>query len=199
MRDLTVYIHGKGGTAAEAEHYRPLFPDGDVLGFDYRSETPWDAKREFSGYFDTVRERYDRISVIGNSIGAYFAMNALDGRKIDTAFFISPIIDMERLITDMLAWTGVTERDLRNRKFIETPFGETLSWEYLCYVRKTPIRWNVPTHIFYGEKDEMTSFETVSSFAAETGATLDILKGGAHWFHTEEQMRFLDEQIRKYL
>lgn len=43
-----IYIHGKGGSTAEAEHYKPFFKDCDVLGLDYKSETPWEAKTEFS-------------------------------------------------------------------------------------------------------------------------------------------------------
>lgn len=33
LKKAVLYIHGKGGTAAEAEHYRPLFPDCEVIGF----------------------------------------------------------------------------------------------------------------------------------------------------------------------
>lgn len=46
MRKLAVYVHGKGGNATESEHYKPLLPEYDVIGFDYKSETPWDAKQE---------------------------------------------------------------------------------------------------------------------------------------------------------
>jgi len=34
----------------------------------------------------------------------------------------------------MMIWANVTEQDLYKEKEIETSFGETLSWEYLCYV-----------------------------------------------------------------
>ena len=34
MKDAVLYIHGKGGSAAECEHYRPLFPDFEVIGLD---------------------------------------------------------------------------------------------------------------------------------------------------------------------
>lgn len=34
MKDLVLYIHGKGGSASESAHYRPLFPVHDVLGLD---------------------------------------------------------------------------------------------------------------------------------------------------------------------
>ena len=35
-----IYIHGKYGLPEEAEHYRPLFPDCEVIGFDYKAQTP---------------------------------------------------------------------------------------------------------------------------------------------------------------
>lgn len=41
------------------------------------------------------------------------------------------------------------------KKAISTAFGETLSWEYLCFVRENPITWKVPTEILYAEKDNL--------------------------------------------
>ena len=76
-----------------------------------------------------------------------------------------------------------------------TAFGETLSWKYLTYVRAHPITWRVPTRILYGAHDDLTSPETISAFAARTGAELTVMPDGEHWFHTEEQMRFLDAWI----
>ena len=32
-----LYIHGKGSSAAESEHYKPLFPDYEVIGLDYHT------------------------------------------------------------------------------------------------------------------------------------------------------------------
>ena len=37
MKQIVVYVHGKGGSAEEAEHYKFLFPDSEVIGFDYRA------------------------------------------------------------------------------------------------------------------------------------------------------------------
>ena len=73
--------------------------------------------------------------------------------------------------------------------------GETLSWEYLCYVREHPISRSIPTEILYGERDALTSLETVTGFAARINAGLTVLRGGEHWFHTEEQM----EALKKWL
>lgn len=92
-------------------------------------------------------------------------MSALTEQQIAQAIFISPVVNMEKLIMDMMMWANVTEEELRIKKEISTEFGETLSWEYLCYVREHPIVWNVPTCILYGEKDNLTSIETISEFA----------------------------------
>ena len=43
MKNTVIYIHGKGGSAAESEHYTPLFPDFDVIGLDYKTFTPWET------------------------------------------------------------------------------------------------------------------------------------------------------------
>lgn len=158
-----IYVHGKGGSAEEAEHYKSLFPRDEVIGFDYRSQTPWGAKKEFLTFFTEQRNRCEHLTLVANSIGAFFALSSLDETLVDRAYFISPIVDMENLICNMMQWSNVTEQELAEKREIATNFGETLSWEYLCYVRKHPISWNVPTCILYGEHDNLTSIETVSA------------------------------------
>ena len=193
MKKLAVYVHGKGGNAAEAEHYKTLFPECEVIGFDYRAENPWEAKTEFPAFFVEKKKHFDEIYLIANSIGAFFSMGSLTEKQVRKAFMISPIVDMERLICDMMNWANVTESELRERGEIATNFGETLSWKYLCYVRDNPVCWRVPTSVLYGERDSLTSFSTISAFAEKTGASLTVMQGGEHWFHTDEQMRFLDK------
>lgn len=70
MKKGIIYIHGKGGTAKEAEHYKPLFADADIIGFDYKAQTPWEAEGNLR-IFDSVSEKYGTVSVIGNSIGHF--------------------------------------------------------------------------------------------------------------------------------
>ncbi|MBO4828323.1 MAG: alpha/beta hydrolase [Fibrobacter sp.] len=197
MKNLVIYVHGKGGNADEALHYKSLFPEADVLGFDYKAETPWDAKTEFPVYFDSVAADYDEVILIANSIGAFFSMNALGNKPIKQAYFISPMVNLEKLICNMMMWAGVSEDELREKKTMPTNFGETLSWEYLCYVRENPIEWSIPTKILYGSNDNLTSLETMREFAQRIGAPLTVMDGGEHWFHTAEQMVFLDKWIRK--
>ena len=197
MRKGMIYIHGKGGNIAEAEHYRPLFPEWDVVGFAYKSETPWDAKEEFSKFFDSFCKAYDTVSIIADSIGACFCLHTLGDKKIEKAYFISPIVNMEKLIFDMMQWANVTEEDLKEQGCIQTAFGETLSWEYLCWVRSHPISWRIPTSILYGSKDHLQSIDTIQAFANQIGADVAVMEDGEHWFHTREQMAFLDNWICK--
>lgn len=199
MKESIIYIHGKGGSAEEADRYKPLFPNCEVIGFDYRSQTPWEAKVEFPVFFAPQRQRCDRLILIAGSIGAFFSMSALDETLVDRAYFISPVVDMENLIGNMMRWANVTEQKLAEKQEIATDFGETLSWRYLCYVRQHPISWNVPTQILYGECDNLTSIETVTAFARRHKSKLTVMPSGEHWFHTAEQMQFLDDWIRSIL
>ena len=196
MNKIVIYIHGKGGLASEAEHYKPLFADSEIIGFDYRAQTPWEAQREFREFFDAVSAGADRVDLIANSIGAFFALCSLAERKIGKAYFISPVVDMEKLIRDMMMWANVSEDELREKKEIPTAFGETLSWEYLKWVREHPVTWKIPTAILYGSEDDLQSFAAVNAFAEKTHADLTVMRGGEHWFHTDEQMKFLDDWIK---
>ena len=54
---VVLYIHGKGGNASEAEHYRQFFPGKDVYGFDYKSQNPWEAKKEFGDMIAELSEK----------------------------------------------------------------------------------------------------------------------------------------------
>ena len=35
-----IYIHGQYSSPDKAEHYRPLFLGSEVIGFDYKAQTP---------------------------------------------------------------------------------------------------------------------------------------------------------------
>ena len=195
--NAVIYIHGKGGSATESEHYKPLFPDCEVIGLDYQTFTPWETGKEIRIAVEELKGKYENVILIANSIGAFFSMNAGIDEMIQKAFFISPIVNMEKLITDMMQWANVSESELESEGIIHTDYGEDLSWEYLCYVRNHPITWSVPTQILYGSNDHLTSLETITDFANKHQATLSVMDGGEHWFHTEDQMQFLDNWIKE--
>ena len=195
--NVILYIHGKDGSATESEHYKLLFPDYEVIGLDYQTFTPWDTGKEIRIAVEKLKSKYKNVILIANSIGAFFSMNAGIDEMIRKAYFISPIVDMEKLITDMMKLANVTEQELESKGMIHTDFGEDLSWEYLNYVRCHSIEWRVPTQILYGSKDHLMSIETITEFALKHQATLTVMEGGEHWFHTEEQMLFLDNWIKE--
>lgn len=200
---IAVYVHGKGGNVAEADHYKALLQGYEVVGLEYKAETPWEVIPEFQAFFAGLKD-YDSVLLIANSIGAYFSMMACP--RVERALLISPIVNMEKLICNMMLWAGVSEEELREKGEIPTAFGETLSWEYLSYVREHPVRWNVcerdaanfmPTDILYGSADNLTPYDVACEFAQRVGASLTVMEGGEHWFHTDEQMEFLDRWVER--
>ena len=83
-----------------------FFPNSEVIGFDYRSQTLWEAKKEFLAFFTAQRSRFEHVTLVANSIGAFFGLSSLDETLVDRAYLISPIVDMEKLICDMMQWSG---------------------------------------------------------------------------------------------
>ena len=197
MTKALLYIHGKGGNAQEVEQYKKFFVNYDCYGLDFEISAPDETRKLVLREFEALHKNYEKVSILANSIGAYFSMLALQDVPIEKAFFISPILDMEKLILDMIEWTGATENELFEKGEIETNFGENLSWKYLQYVRDNPVNWKVKTEILYAENDNMTSFETVEKFLKTHDANLTIMKNGEHWFHTPEQMEFLYKWLER--
>ena len=193
MKKAVIYVHGRNGSPDEADHYRRFFDETyDVIGFDYKSEIPWEAKEEFCDYFNAIGKNYKNVLLIANSIGAYSSLISLSEKHIEKALFISPIVDMEKVILDMMKLADVTEAKLKKEQVITLPFSRILSWKYFSYAKDNRITWNVPTSILYGEKDHITSLDTITSFANKINARLTVMPDGEHWFHTREQMEFLD-------
>ena len=200
MKNAVIYIHGKGGNADEAYYYKKFFSDEyDVIGFDYKSELPWEAEVEFPKFFDSLVPKYREISLIANSIGVYYSLLSLANKPIKKAMFISPIVDMEKLILNMMAELNISEEQLYKEKIITTSLNESLSWEYFSYARNHPITWNIPSHILYAGNDNITSLETMRNFANHIGASMTVMHNGEHWFHTEEQLAFLDNWFKKLI
>ena len=199
MKKAIIYIHGKGGSSFEINQYKESCLGFDMVGIDYNEYLPWIVEKQIKLVYEKVEKTYDEIYILANSIGAYFTMHTLQNNNIKKALFISPILDMEQLILNMMNWANVSEETLCKKKEISTDFGETLSWKYLCFVRENPIIWNIPTEILYGEKDNLTSHETVNKFIKNHNAHFTVMENGEHWFHTEEQLIFLNNWLKQSL
>ena len=68
MDKAIVYIHGQGGNAKEADHYKALFKDYDVVGLDYKAQTPWEAKKEFPVLLEPICKEHRAVQMVANSI-----------------------------------------------------------------------------------------------------------------------------------
>ena len=197
-----LFLHGQMGRKEEAEAFaQAACPKGyqvlsiDLPGHGKRHErgeelAPWTAVPDIRAAVRWTADRWRSLSLRANSIGAYFAMLAIDAP--DRALLVSPILDMERLILDRMGWAGVTEERLREQGEFAVPFGPALSWAYLCWVRTHPVHsWTCPIHILYGRRDNMTSLQAAEAYARHHQAQLSVAEEGEHWFHTAAQLAAL--------
>ena len=203
-----LYVHGRYSKKEEAESFaRVVTPKGyRVVSFDLPEHgerageaypcTVQNGVHDVSAVYDAMKDAHRNLSLYACSLGAYFSLVACGGVAFARCLFVSPILDMERLIRNMMRWSNVTEERLREEKRIETSFGETLSWEYYDFVRNHPItRWDSPTSILYGENDNLTERSVLDAFAREFHCRVTVMKDGEHYFHTPEQLRFLQDWI----
>jgi alpha-beta hydrolase superfamily lysophospholipase len=133
----------------------------------------------------------NNISIFACSIGAYFSLLEYNDAQINQCLFLSPVVNMERIINNMMTWFNISESRLEKEKVIPTPIGQTLYWDYYCYVKKHPIvDWDIPTSILYGSKDDICEFDIVSEFADRFHCDMQVMEGGEHYFHTPAQLLY---------
>lgn len=206
---ILLAVHGKLGNKEEAVLLAELVhPHGwQVLSIDLPEHgerkdektllVPWTVVPELNTVLTYLRERWETIGLYANSIGAYFSLLAFSEERLAQSLFVSPVLDMTKLIETMMGWAGVTPERLEAEGEIPTAFGETLSWEYFCYAKAHPVsRWDPPTEILYAGKDTLTVRGTVDDFVHRFGCGLTVMEDGEHWFHTEEQLAFLRDWLR---
>ena len=144
---------------------------------------------ELRAALDYARSMWKRVGVRAISLGAYMALTAFaDEAPLDMCLLSSPLVDMERMIKDMMAASGVSEARLEKER--EIPAGDqTLSWDDLCWTRAHPVHAVSPrTFILCAEGDALIPRETVETFARKACASLTLLPQGEHWLHTPDEL-----------
>ena len=206
-----IFVHGQNGhKEAEAFAENPVPAGYQVLRIDLPEHgerkhgeekfVPWIAAPELQTVIRHCQSRWKQINLRANSIGAYFPMQAMAKEPLAKALFVSPIVDMERLILTMMRWANVTEAQLQEKGEISTDFGKTLSWQYLCWVREHALQnWQIPTEVLYAGRDTMTDYETIETFAKKHAAKLTVYEQGEYRFHTPEQLEVLKKWERETL
>jgi uncharacterized protein len=203
-----LYVHGKNSRKEDAESFAEIVTrkNYQVISFDLPQhgeridkDYPCNVQNgvhDLSKIYNAIKDNFNDISLFACSLGAYFSLVAYRELYFSKCLFLSPILDMERLIKNMMLWSNVTEEQLEREKEIETAFGEKLSWDYYQFVKANRIiKWNSPTSILYGENDNLTEREVLESFAGRFNCKVEIMKDGEHYFHTPEQLKVLANWI----
>lgn len=195
---VVVYIHGMKGSAKEAKQYSYI-KNYDVKGLDYEDGNAYEMGDVIKEKFAKLIKPYKEVVVIANSIGAFYAYEYLSSFNIKKAFFISPIVDMFQTIFDMMNQYHITEKRLRTEKFVQLENGITLSYDFYQHEIQDQDNWKVPTHVLYGTLDKEMYLESLIDFIANHDATLTVMNGAHHYFHTDEEKAFIKAWITKYL
>jgi len=209
---LYIFAHGKYGKKEDADSFAAIATKTgyQVISFDLPEHgerkdeeygcTIQNGIHDLKEIYSFVRNKYRSYSLFGCSLGAYFSLAAYQDVKFEKSLFLSPVLDMERLIQNMMNRSNVSEEELREKANIETSFGETLSWDYYEFVRNNPIKkWDSKTFILYGENDNITEKSVLDSFVLKYNCDVEIHKNGEHYFHTAEQLEYLENWIRRLL
>ena len=156
--------------------------------------------KDLEKIIEYARARYDEINIFACSVGAYFSLMLYKNEQLKRCFFLSPVVNMKKIIDNMMQWANVSEKDLKEQKEIKTDFGQVLYWDYYVYVKEHPVTtWDKKTYILYGSNDNMQTEDTIKDFANKFNASLDILDGGEHYFHTKEQLEYYKTWLSKNL
>lgn len=145
-----------------------------------------------------AKDKWNYMSLFANSMGAYFSLLSFGNENLERAWFLSPVVDMQRIIENMMTWFQVSEEQLKLAQEISTPIGQKLYWDYYCYVKERPIsKWKIPTDILYGSNDDMCEIDTIQGFTKKFSCNLEIVPEAEHYFHTPDQMQILKDWLEK--
>ena len=146
---------------------------------------------------DYVFSKWNDVSLFACSLGAYFSLNAYANSNFKKCLFQSPVLNMEYLVRQMFVWFNISEEKLCMEKEIPTPI-DLLRWDYFQYVLEHPIKkWNHPTAILYGGKDNLQSVEVVQEFVKTNDCKLTISKNSEHPFMEDADMEIVSTWLKE--
>jgi alpha-beta hydrolase superfamily lysophospholipase len=209
---LIIAVHGTMGSKEDFELLAEEACNNgfQVLSFDLPEHgerknedyacNPQNGIKDLTKILNYARGLSSRISLYACSLGAYFSLLAFQNETFEQCLFLSPVVDMQRLIVNMMQAAGVSEKRLQVEKVIANPYGPQFDWEYYSYVKAHPIeKWEKPTAILMGSEDEVSEVDAVKAFASRFDAGLQLLEGSKHYLHTEEEIIEIRKWMRKNL
>lgn len=154
--------------------------------------------KELSDVIAFARTKFSQVSLFACSMGAYFSLLAYRDEVLAQTLLLSPVVDMKRIIENLMLYAQVSPEQLERQKQIATPF-KTLYWDYYRYAVEHPVAWEKKTALLYGAKDFLCEFDYVKDFADRAHADMTVYEEGEHFFHTEEQMAFYRDWLIKQI
>ena len=79
---------------------------------DDKAFNPMEASPEVRTFARLARSQSTEVSLLANSIGAYFSLCDTPAGTFERAWLISPLLDLEYYIRDMMAEYSVTDEQL---------------------------------------------------------------------------------------
>ncbi len=164
-KKVYIYAHGQGGSKDDAELLASVVCEQgwqvisfDLSGHGQRRHKPasCDPRRailEFREILSYAKKRWDEVALFAVSLGAWLGLQSFRDEKLSDCLFVSPILDMKYVISNIMRRAGVSEERLKQERMILTPAGQPLFWEYWSFVLNNPItKWETPRAGFYTQK-----------------------------------------------
>lgn len=159
----------------------------------------WNGVHDLTLVADYVFHRWKQVSLYACSLGAYFSLHAYPDRPFEKCLFQSPVLDMEYLIRQMFLWFDISEERLAQEKEIDTPI-DLMTWAYFQYVLAHPVeKWDVPTKILYGGKDDLQSLAVMQAFAQRFGCEMTLSENSQHPFMETADILIVQQWLRDCL
>lgn len=136
-----IYAHGQGGSKDDAELLASVVGEQglQVISFDLpehgqrrhgpASCDPRRAILEFSEILSYAKKRWDEVALFAVSLGAWLSLLSFHDEKLSDCFFVSPILDMKYVISNIMCQADVSEERLKQERMILTPVWQPLFWE----------------------------------------------------------------------
>ena len=115
-----LFIHGKGGHKEEAEIFANIACEKgyqiltiDLPGYGERKDeianfVPWKVVPELHIVMKFIQEKWNSVSLHATSFGAFCSLLAFQNTDLKSVLLVSPVIDMVKLIQNMMLWANVT-------------------------------------------------------------------------------------------
>lgn len=199
-----LYIHGQFGSKTGAEAFAQVANEYNwqVISFDLPEHgvriqekntfVPWFVIPELQKIMRFIKKYWERVSLYAESIGAWFSLLGLNNEIFEKCLFVSPVVDMYLLVSTIMKNENISENQLQKSKIIQTKAGQTLSWNYLQYIKQHPIlKCFCNVKILYGGQDELIEQNRIIQFAKEFNCDVTIFEKAKHWFGAKDQLPLL--------